>query len=493
MLPNPHPAHLVDPSELLLTITHPATGRVIAQLTLRPGGFAVPSLSVNAPPVSSAGKDAQPDSSIAGSIEPPVGSLPRVIKSWLDHMTARKKTAKTIAAYRQVVDRARTARGWSEVEHLTFEQVTGYLAEQAWSGSTYNRNLTCFRSLTRYATAAGFLMRDPLLLADRAEDDSDGGSRAARTEEARTFIRDLWARGLVDARCTGNPALYAMCLFKAGCRFSEPSLWCRRHLVLDTEPAIVIWTKDINKNGKHQETPLDAELAELLRRHLAAVDVELKTLGRAPAGPDDRVFPIVPNRKTFRESRARAGIADLDARGRSWTPHSARKWFATELSSAGVVDRVVDVLMRHSTGVPGRYFDPRAVEYVAAVGLLPRLWPEPALPGPRGVEGRANVDNPSRLAVRVGRDLTSRGEISDSGGASLGTPRSSSSASSDQTPQVRGRKAGHDPPEQSESAFRDHPQQVESTRFSSPPLGISGTAGHDARQFQGPGGLSAPR
>ncbi len=320
-------------------------------------------------------------------------SLEQAVEAWLAHLGARGRRARTVASFRQVVSRAARERSWTDPGDLTFEAIAGYLGAMrraSWSCTTYNRNLSCFKSLTRYLAVARQIPSDPLLDAPRAVDDGGAGSRAATVEEARALVLQAWVRDRADRRCKGNRALYWMCLFAHGCRFAEPGLWQRRHLVLDAEVPHVLWTKDIQKSRRLQEVALAPELVTLLRAHVAALDRARDAAGFPPAGPEEPVFPVRPTRASFRADRGAAGIPEQDRRARGFSPHSARKWFATAMTGAGVAEKMVDRLMRHSGRVEHRYYDPPLAEQAEALARLPRLWPSTS-------EGGQPVDNARRL------------------------------------------------------------------------------------------------
>ena len=90
----------------------------------------------------------------------------------------------------------------------------------------------------------------------------------------------------------------------------------------------------------------------------------------APAPRPD----LEPVAGDHRRDRDRAILEHRDSRGRPLTSHSCRKWFATTLTVAGVPTEVVKGMMRHSSGVHGRYIDPTVEEQAAALVGLPRLW-----------------------------------------------------------------------------------------------------------------------
>lgn len=333
------------------------------------------------------------------------------LDAWGVAMRAAGRKPRSIRAFREVVDRAARERGWVSVADLTYDAVLGWLAERrdgGWRGTTYRRNMSCFRSLTKYLVRTRRINDNFLADVDLPKDDGEDGARAATTDEARAIILRAWIRDQADRRCKGARALYWLCLFAAGCRSSEPASWKRRHLVIDHETPHLRWTPEIMKNSKRQDVALAPGLAELLREHLETIARDRARAKLPPAGPDDPVFPVAPTRTTFRSDRDAAGITAIDGRGRGFSPHSARKWFATTLVACGVGKDLKDRLMRHAGSVEARYFDPPLAEQASAVALLPRLWPGHWNPSKCG----RPVDNSDSWP----EGLTNGGDLAEHGG-----------------------------------------------------------------------------
>ncbi|NDC63769.1 MAG: hypothetical protein EBZ59_07270, partial [Planctomycetia bacterium] len=329
---------------------------------------------------------------IAGRIDAAPSDLQAAISKWERHMQIRGLADKTVQAYVGVVRAAALELGWSSPADITHDAVTEYMAAKRskdWKGTTYNRNLCAFRGISKYLLKQKLIDEDQIKHADRAKDDADEGSRAATTDEARLMIRTAWARGLVDRRAR----LMAL-------RVGEAAKLQWRHLLLDEPVPAVRWTKDINKNRRVQEIALAPELVPLLLEHRQAmrtwaIELEVyqapKRRGEQPAprkiSPDDPqafVFPMVQGKGTWDEDAVQSGIPKRDHRDRSFSPHSARKWFSTTLTLAGINQGVIDALMRHHRTTSGTYQDlPRMAEVMA---ILPRLWPVP-------VAGGRPVDN----------------------------------------------------------------------------------------------------
>jgi len=331
--------------------------------------------------------------------------LLRVVDRWIEHLRTRKKSPGTLGSYRRFIRSVVRARGWTEPAHLSYANVIDYMEGQVnsgnWKGGTFNRNLSCFRSLSRFMTRRGLIASDPLEDAELLDDDGEPDCRAATVAEARAIVREAYLRGESDRRSRGTRALYWACLFAHGCRPGEPALWRWKHVRIDEPVPFVRWLKAIQKNKQDQDVALAPELAALLRAHrermraLAAESGAVRRRDRrngttslreiSPDDPEAFVFPHAPPRATFRKDREQAGVAAVDRRGLSVTPRSARKFFKTAMLGAGVGGDMVRRLMRHALHPDERYFDPSLEQQAAALSALPTLWPECAHP----------VENPS--------------------------------------------------------------------------------------------------
>ncbi len=311
-----------------------------------------------------------PSQPVAGTITAEKTPLQLAVDDWLENMQRRRKKPKSIAAFRQVVTLAMRECGWKTPAELTYHAIDKWMNDTAkakgWKGATYNRNLCVFRSFVRRLHKCGLLPHDIMADAVRAEEDDSGdGARAATLDEAKALLTRAWAREISDKRCRGNRRLYFACNFAMGLRLDEPARWRRKHVQVFSEQPFIDWKPDINKGRRRRVQPIPMWLAVELREHL-------KTL---PDDPETLVFPVVPNKATFEADRKAAGIAKEDSRGRSFSSHSARKFFRTYLRHvAKVNEEVVNYLMRHTTTVDERYDDcPQAI--IDAANAMPDLLP----------------------------------------------------------------------------------------------------------------------
>lgn len=274
---------------------------------------------------------------------------------------------------------------------------------------TYNRNLVVFRSLTKFMAKAGIIDRDPIDDEPNAADDSDEGARAATLEEARRHIAFAQAASISDGRSKCPRDLVWGLMYSAGLRSHEPeTLVWSRHVFIDDPVPHLLFTKDINKNGRLEEVPLTGELVAMLKIHrenmrkiALAKPVNIRRnretgeMTTRVVSPDDAagmVFPWAPSRPTFKSDRDKAGIEREDRRGRQYSPHSARKYFETQLIESGVHARAIDRLMRHKGGVEARYRDLSMASLAESLKKLPTLWPVATCGSQNGVDNPAGLN-----------------------------------------------------------------------------------------------------
>jgi integrase len=391
-------------------------------------------------------------STVAGRIDASTGELHADIDAWIARIFSRRGKSRSILVYRATVKAAIRECGWTSRADLTWDAITSYLSSKVQSGTwkrvTYNRNLVVMRSFTKFLARSERIAKDPLADEMNASDDSGEGARAATLDEARRQI--AYAAGAVmrDRRSRCPRDLVWALGFSAGLRGGEAEqlVW-QRHVFIDEPIPYLLFTPDINKNGRREEVPLTRELAARLRAHRENMRALSKlkpvherknprtgAITPRPVSPDDPegvVFPWVPTRVEFRRDRDAAGIETSDRRGRGYSSHSARKYFETQLIELGVHGRVIDALMRHKGGVEARYRDMTLEKLSECVNLLPTLWTSEAC-----AVGKS-VHNPVDSTPHAGNYLTSGGDQAEHEDASpvpesdtsVKPPRPSASAS----------------------------------------------------------------
>lgn len=226
--------------------------------------------------------------------------------------------------------------------------------------------------LGRFLHRGGYVPQNPFEFVEASGESGGAGSRALTTDEVRAMLRVALDRQQRDGRAKGNRALFWAFLALTGLRGSEAEACRWRDIDLDGEPPALYSDPKWAKNGRRMRVVLNAEIRALLTDHRRSV----------PCRPDDLVFPVTPNRASWRAMRELAGVAAEDARGREATAHGLRKWLATTLDATGASPGVVSRILRHSDNLAQeRYIDPDPRAEVEAVGRLPRLWPDPPKQG----------------------------------------------------------------------------------------------------------------
>jgi integrase len=307
---------------------------------------------------------------VAGSIIPDQG-LPKLIEGYVQHLRDKKKSPDTVTRWRHTLLAQAREAGWSEPSHIAGAVVEDWIltraSEKGWSGATVRSYAAAWRGFTRWAARRGHLPTDPMLAMETAKiEDAGPGARAATTEEARLLLAHTAVLERMDKRACPRLAYFAM-LFLAGCRASEPGRLLWSDLRLDDPTPHVVWRPETQKNRRRAVLALAPELVAVLRGVALSVKRNLGEIDNAP------VFPSVPNRRTFVNDATQAGIVIADRDGATLSFHSARKWFSTTLTNAGVPTRMVDFLMRHNGSVESRYFRPTLQDQVAALQNLPPL------------------------------------------------------------------------------------------------------------------------
>lgn len=314
---------------------------------------------------------------VAGTIRPADPPISEARKGWGDDMRRRGCVPSSVRAFSEILSKCCAYTGWQTVGSVTLGAAMEWLAhqrDQGWSGTTSDRAASALRCFGDYLRKAGHTSVNVLHDLEPSGEQGEEGSRALTLEEARAMIRVARERETRDRRAKGNRALFYCFLCLTGLRANEAARVRWRDVQLDGVPQITT-SPDWSKNGKRQRVVLNTEIAGLLREHRRAVD----------SRPDGKVFPTVPNRATWRDTRERAGIPPDDDRGRTLSQHGCRKFFASILDRTGASPGVVARLLRHATGITQqRYIDPQISEEIEAVEKIPRLWPDPGNPVPDG-------------------------------------------------------------------------------------------------------------
>ena len=200
-----------------------------------------------------------------------------------------------------------------------------------------NRQTKCPKTLNEYLGAISGLMNwlerrlgaNPMRFVEKARisGTQQRERRAFTIEELRRLVALSENRGVV----------YLTAAF-TGLRRGEIAQlrWCDVHLNVP-QPFINV-RASISKNHKQATLPLTFDVVEGLRKHRPS-----------DCAPTDLVFHrLIPRMDRFRKDLQAAEISYVDNKGEYADFHSLRKTFATLLTLAGIPQRVVMELMRHS-------------------------------------------------------------------------------------------------------------------------------------------------
>jgi integrase len=217
--------------------------------------------------------------------------------------------------------------GWDLPHQVTGESFEIWRNRQEKSAKTLNEYLGAISGLMNWLGRR--LGVNPLRFVEKAR------VSGTQQRERRAFTMDE-LRGLV-AVSGERGAVYLTAAF-TGLRRGELGelTWADVHL--DAPQPFINVRAAISKNHKQCSLPLTPDVAEKLWLHRPA-----------EAAPADRVFRrLIPRMDRFRKDLEAADIPYVDAKGEFADFHSLRKTFATMLTLAGVPQRVIMELMRHS-------------------------------------------------------------------------------------------------------------------------------------------------
>ncbi len=172
-------------------------------------------------------------------------------------------------------------------------------------------------------------------------------------------------------------------LLLTGLRRGELASLAVGNLSLDLPNPHAVLEAAHEKNRQGSSIPLRADLAEDLRRWLAAKLEFRQDQARRRGEPiplrlsaDTPLFDVPEGLvKIFDKDLEVAGIPKRDERGRTLDIHALRTTFATHLSRGGVPLRTAQAALRHSDPklTANVYTDPQLLDVAGALDALPRL------------------------------------------------------------------------------------------------------------------------
>ncbi len=307
----------------------------------------------------------------------PVGiKISDAVNLWKTEMEGRGCTPSSIGRMISTVIRCSEWVGWTHTGQVEYAGAISFLGKMragGWSGPTYDQAVSTlkvfgeFMRRSRIGPADQFGRHENTLIDLQSSGEKGGdGACPMSTEQACAFIMAAIDRHLKSRRAKGASPVFWLSLFKTGLRYSENCAMRWGDLDLDTKSLYTDPKWPGNKAGRRDFLPLNTELFELLLPYRETV----------PHGPDDPVFPVVPNRNTFNKDREAASIPKMGASRRKFSIHSTRKSFCTWVDATGAPRGLVSALARHAeTLTEERYITHSEEKLRATIELLPRIWP----------------------------------------------------------------------------------------------------------------------
>lgn len=315
----------------------------------------------------------------------PLVTIDEAVSRWRDEMTSRDLAPKSIDRFLGIIGRVQKWAGWTTTASIRVEDVEAWMAAGRrgelprpgrepvrWGGATYNQAVTTHRLFGAFLLRKGLTTSNPFdgLLTARKPDARR--RRALSETEARRLIAGTLARQTRDKRAQGSPALVYATALMTGLRYAELRSMTWGAVSLGAEPCIRTDPRwEGNKARRRDYIALPFWVASLLRLHRSSVAHRTT----------DPVFPVCPNRQTWRMDLDAAGIPEVDDRGRVTNFHCCRATYATMLDGLGLTAGLTAAMTRHATTLTeARYIDTHEQEMFAAAQKLPNLWPHNDLP-----------------------------------------------------------------------------------------------------------------
>jgi integrase len=217
--------------------------------------------------------------------------------------------------------------GWSLPGQVTAESFESWRNHQDRSAKTLNEYLGAISGLMNWLERR--IGPNPVRFVEKARvsGTQQRDRRAFTMDEIRRLVVVSGERGVV----------YLTAAF-TGLRRGELGQLTWSDVHLDAAKPFINVRAAISKNHKQCSLPLTPAVVERLQQHRSA-----------DAVPSDRVFRrLIPRMDRFRKDLEAAEIPYVDENGEFADFHALRNTFATMLTLAGVSQRVIMELMRHS-------------------------------------------------------------------------------------------------------------------------------------------------
>src|SRR6266550_9339399 len=252
---------------------------------------------------------------------------------------------------------------WREVRDVTAKSFCTWRDKEAErkSAKTLNEYLHAINGLMNWLQPRVGI--NPLRFVQKAE------LNGKNKREGRAFTAEELER---LCSVSGRRGFVYRIAARTGIRRGELNEIEQRDIHLEAPLPFIVVRASISKNHKQAMQPLTPDAVYALRE-----------LTHGDERPTDRVFKgLIPRMPRFRADLEAAGISYIDTKGEYADFHSLGKTFGTMLTLAGVPQRVVMELMRHSdmrlTALV--YTDAGMLPIDDAISKLPMLTAESAAP-----------------------------------------------------------------------------------------------------------------
>lgn len=303
-------------------------------------------------------------------------SLQKTIDAYLESMTARDKSKKTIKEFRRYLQVTCKALRWKNVKDIDKVSLDAYLEEERRNGRGAR---SCNAYIVTWVAFGNWLMNtdktgiNPVSGLVRFDERTDKRhvrriftvpelEALFKVSEERPLKERLTNRG---SNATLSPAtvdklnqigktrsLAWRTFFYTGLRRSELRSITIGDAFLDAEPPYLLLQSENEKNSEGAQIPLHAELLPLLKQYKEERIKRLAGNLCAFPGAFDRepFFDGLPKEliRVLNRDMEAAGIKKIDGSGRVLDVHALRSTFCTMLELAGVGITTSQKAMRHS-------------------------------------------------------------------------------------------------------------------------------------------------
>ncbi len=250
------------------------------------------------------------------------------IQDYVSDRRAIGRDEKYVRELEQKLVKLASECGWQSAAQVTPESFCAWRAKQRKNPKTLNEYLNAINGLMNWLERR--IGPNPLRHVQKVQ--TNGTEKTKR----RAFTSDELDR-LVSM--SGSRGVVYLVAARTGIRRGELAQIEWRDVHLDAPQPFVAVRASVAKNHLHAMQPLTPDAVCALRELHSARATE----------PNDRLFSAgIPRMEQFRKDLDAAGIRLVDSRGERADFHALRKTFGTMLTLAGIGERTVMELMRHS-------------------------------------------------------------------------------------------------------------------------------------------------